>query len=254
MFDQTFVDGAGKTNKSWTVAISFALEFAAMGFLILVPLIWTEVLPRAQSVNSLTAPAPPPAPLPPAPAPEVRQSVRIVPRVFNRQLLEVPRLVPRQAAIFSDDAVPPAASLVDDAGLLGTGFPGAGLPGTAAIFTNKIGVGNPPAPAPPKPNAKPQQEGPVPVGGNVQNAKLLKHPSPTYPAIAKAARIQGAVVLQAIIGKDGAVRNLKVTSAASPLLVPSAMDAVKQWVYRPTLLNQEPVEVITEITIVFSLQ
>jgi protein TonB len=94
----------------------------------------------------------------------------------------------------------------------------------------------------------------MPVGGDVQSAKLIKHPAPTYPAIAISARVQGAVVLQAIIGKDGTVRDLKVVSAASPLLVRSAMDAVKQWTYSPTLLNREPVEVITEITVNFALR
>jgi protein TonB len=94
----------------------------------------------------------------------------------------------------------------------------------------------------------------VKVGGNVQSAKLIKHPTPLYPAIAKSARIQGTVVLQAIIGKDGTVQNLKMVSTASPLLVQAAMDAVKQWVYQPTLLNSEPVDVITEITVNFTLQ
>lgn len=62
------------------------------------------------------------------------------------------------------------------------------------------------------------------------------------------------MVLQATVGKDGTVRNLTVLSAASPLLARAAVDAVKQWVYRPTLLNREPVGVITEITVNFSLQ
>jgi protein TonB len=248
MFEQTFVDAAGKTNKSWTVTLSFAAEFAAMGVVILVPLIWTEVLPKAQSMNSLTAPAPPPAPPPPAPAPKMRQA-RLAPRALYRAALEAPPAIPTRVAMFSDYPVLPQAG-VDE-----VSFPGATLAGTAAAFSNGIGIGGPPPPsAPPKADVKSKPETPLPVGGNVQSAKLIKNPAPAYPAIAKSARIQGTVVLQAIIGKDGAVRNLKVVSAASPLLVPSAMDAVKQWVYRPTLLNWEPVEVITEITVIFALQ
>jgi protein TonB len=77
---------------------------------------------------------------------------------------------------------------------------------------------------------------------------------PTYPPIAKQARIQGQVLLQATIGKDGTVQQLKMVSATSPLLVQNALDAVKQWVYQPTLLNNEPVDVITEITVNFTLQ
>jgi protein TonB len=252
MFDQTFVDGTGKTNKSWTVGLSILGEFAGIGLMILVPLIWTEVLPKSQSLSSLTAPAPPPPPAPPAPAqtPPTRKA-RTVARVFT-QVLEVPHTIPPLAAI-SEDVTPPLPSPGEPVG----GIPGAG-PGTAGINFDRSGIFVPPpppsSPKPSKEEAKPRQDTPLPVGGNVQTAKLIKHPAPVYPAIAKSARIQGTVVLQAIIGKDGTVRNLMVVSAASPLLVPAAMDAVKQWLYQPTLLNQEPVEVITEITVIFSLQ
>lgn len=250
MFDQTFVNGAGKTNTSWTVTLSFFAEFAAIGAMILVPLVWTEALPKALFIDSLTAPAPPPpAPLPPAPAPVTRQA-RVAPRAFNH-VLEAPRAIPQQAAMIIQEA-PLLPSNFDSAM---SGVPGAAPAGMGGVFSGGIGIGmQPPSPVPLMADVKPKREEPVPVGGKVQSAKLIKHPAPAYPSIAKSARIQGTVVLQAIIGTDGAVRNLTVVSAASPLLVQSAMDAVKQWVYRPTLLNQEPVEVITEITVIFALQ
>ena len=72
----------------------------------------------------------------------------------------------------------------------------------------------------------------------------MKQPRPIYPPLAKQARIQGVVRLNAIIGKDGTIQNLTVASG-HPLLVPAALEAVKQWVYKPTLLNGEPVEVVT---------
>jgi protein TonB len=81
----------------------------------------------------------------------------------------------------------------------------------------------------------------------------IKDVTPTYPPLARAARVQGSVVLAALIGKDGAIQNLRVISAASPLLIQSALDAVKQWRYRPYLLNGEPVEVDTTITVNFTL-
>jgi hypothetical protein len=94
MFDQTFVDGTGKTNKSWAVAVSCVAEFAVVGIMILIPLIWTEVLPRAQRVNAVTSPAPPPAPLPPAPArASVPRQAHIAPRAFKG--LDAPRTIPR---------------------------------------------------------------------------------------------------------------------------------------------------------------
>jgi protein TonB len=90
------------------------------------------------------------------------------------------------------------------------------------------------------------------VGGNVQQAMLIRQPKPVYPPLAKQARIQGVVRLNAIIGKDGTIQNLQVATG-HPLLVPAALDAVKQWVYKPTLLNGEPVEVITQIDVNFTL-
>jgi protein TonB len=91
------------------------------------------------------------------------------------------------------------------------------------------------------------------VGSNVQKAKLLQHPEPAYPPLAMQARISGVVRLNAVIGKDGAVEKLTVASG-HPLLVPPAMEAVKQWVYSPTLLNGQPVVVVTQIEVEFTLE
>ncbi|MGA2267481.1 MAG: M56 family metallopeptidase [Bryobacteraceae bacterium] len=90
------------------------------------------------------------------------------------------------------------------------------------------------------------------IGGNVQQTKLVSQVRPVYPPEAKQAHIQGVVKLRALIGKDGAVQNLEVISG-HPLLVQAALDAVKQWVYQPTLLNGEPVEVVTQIDVNFTL-
>jgi protein TonB len=90
------------------------------------------------------------------------------------------------------------------------------------------------------------------VGGQVIAAKLVYHLNPEYPPLAKMARIQGTVLLEAIIGKDGTVQELKVLNG-HPLLARAALDAVQSWRYQPTLLNGEPVEVLTEITVRFTL-
>jgi protein TonB len=90
------------------------------------------------------------------------------------------------------------------------------------------------------------------VGGQVIAANLVRRIVPTYPALAKQARISGTVRFNAIIGKDGTIQNLQLVSG-HPLLVQSATDAVKQWLYKPTLLNNEPVEVITTIDVNFTL-
>lgn len=90
------------------------------------------------------------------------------------------------------------------------------------------------------------------VGGNVQAANLIRKVTPQYPPLAKQARVQGTVKFQAIIGKDGTIQNLQLLTG-HPLLVPAATDAVKQWLYKPTLLNGEPVEVVTQIDVNFTL-
>jgi protein TonB len=107
-----------------------------------------------------------------------------------------------------------------------------------------------PPPPPPPPPPKPPQR--VRVGGNVQQANLIRQIKPPYPPLARQARIQGQVVLEAIISKQGSVENLRVISG-HPLLIQSALDAVKQWKYKPTLLNGEPVEVVTTVTVNFNL-
>src|ERR1035437_3348294 len=92
----------------------------------------------------------------------------------------------------------------------------------------------------------------IKIGGNIQQRKLVSQPKPVYPPLAKQARIQGVVQLSALIGKEGNVINLAVISG-HPLLVPSALEAVQQWVYQTTLLNGEPVEVLTQIDVNYTL-
>lgn len=108
--------------------------------------------------------------------------------------------------------------------------------------------------APLLPEAKPvAKSGPQRVGGDVQAAKLIHQVRPAYPPLAKQTRIQGTVRLQAVIARDGSIQNL-VLASGHPLLVPSAMEAVRQWRYRPTTLNGETVEVLTQIDVNFTLQ
>jgi len=90
------------------------------------------------------------------------------------------------------------------------------------------------------------------VGGNVQQTKLLIQPHPIYPPEAKAKRLQGTVVLEATIGKDGKIENLQVLSG-DPLLAAASLEAVKNWQYSTTLLNGDPVEVVTNIDVNFTL-
>jgi protein TonB len=129
------------------------------------------------------------------------------------------------------------------------GVPGGVAGGALSGILGGVAVAPPPPPPPPKPKAP---TAPIRVGGNVQQANLIKQPKPVYPPLAKAARIQGTVKFTAKISKDGTIQELTLLSGP-PLLVAAAQQAVSQWQYKPTLLNGDPVEVITTIDVNFTL-
>ncbi len=254
MFEQTFVEG-GQTRKPWTVALSFFLQCILVGLIVLIPLIWTDVLPQGTLTSFLVAPPPPPPP-PPPPAAAPVKVVKVIPRQFDAGRLMAPKQIPKEIAMIKEEELPPPMS--GAVGVVG-GVPGGVPGGTAGGVIGGI-IGSVPTAAPPPPPPPPVKEAPKPVtpqrirvGGNVQAARLIKQPRPAYPPLAKQARIQGTVRFNAIIGRDGSIQNLQLVSG-HPLLVPSATEAVRQWVYQPTLLNGEPVEVVTQIDVNFTLQ
>jgi len=249
MFEQTFLD-TGKTRKPWTVLVSFIVQLLLLAIAILIPMIYFDALPKSQLTSFLVAPPPPPPP-PPPPAAAPPKVVKVIPRQFDAGRLMAPKAVPKEVAMIKEEELPPPSS----GGVVG-GVPG-GVPGGAAggVIGGIIGsvpTAAPPPPPPPPSAPKPVTPQRIRVGGNVQQAKLIRQPKPIYPPLAKQARISGVVKLNAIIGKDGTIQNLTLASG-HPLLVPAAMEAVKQWVYQPTLLNGEPVEVVTQIDVNFTL-
>ncbi|MBV8817225.1 MAG: energy transducer TonB [Acidobacteriaceae bacterium] len=247
MFEQTFVEGTVKTRKPWTVFLSFLLQTLMVGVLVLIPLIYTDTLPKAQLTSFLVAPPPPPPP-PPPPQAAPPKPVKVIPKQFDAGRLMAPKTVPKQIAMIKEDEAPPPT-----AGVVG-GVAG-GVPGGAGggVIGGIIGaVPSAAPPPPPKKEEKPVTPQRIRVGGNVQAANLVKKVTPVYPQLAKQARIQGTVRFTAIIGKDGTIQNLQLVSG-HPLLVAAAQDAVRQWVYKPTMLNGEPVEVVTQIDVNFTL-
>jgi len=246
MFEQTFVEGVGKTNRGWTVIVSFLGQICFIGVAVIIPMIYFDALPKGQLTSFLVAPPPPPPP-PPPPAAAPVKVIKVIPRQFDAGRLMAPKTIPKDIAIIKEEDLPPAM-----AGAV-SGVPG-GIPGgTPGGVLAGLGGGPPPPPPPPPVTVvKPKNTEPLRVGGNVQAANLIKKVTPQYPPLAKQARIQGTVRFNAVIGKDGAIQNLTLVSG-HPLLVPSATDAVKQWVYKPTLLNGEPVDVITQIDVNFTL-
>jgi|SRR5450755_397692 protein TonB len=250
MFEQTFVNSGGKTNKTWTVLVSFLGQMCVIAVAVLIPMIYFDALPKSQLSSFLVAPPPPPPP-PPPPAAAPPHVIKVIPRQFDAGRLMSPKSVPKEVAMIKEEELP----LPSSGGVVG-GVPG-GVPGGTAggVIGGIIGsvpTAAPPPPPPPPAAPKPVTPQRIRVGGNVQQAKLIRQPKPIYPPLAKQARISGVVKLNAIIGKDGTIQNLTVASG-HPLLVPAAMEAVKQWVYQPTLLNGEAVEVVTQIDVNFTL-
>jgi protein TonB len=252
MFEQTFV-GSGKTKKPWTILMAFFLQVVFIIVAIIIPLLWFDVLPAAQLTSFLVAPPPPPPPPPPPAAAPPVKVVKVIPRQFDAGKLMAPKVVPKEVATIKEEELPPPTSGV--AGVVG-GVPGGVAGGTPGGVLGGI-IGSVPSAAPPPPPPPPKKEEKatpqrIKVGGNVQSARLVRQPRPVYPPLAKQARISGIVKLGAIISKDGTIQHLEVISG-HPLLVPAALEAVKQWVYQPTLLNGEPVEVQTQIDVNFTL-
>ncbi|MBI1897835.1 MAG: energy transducer TonB [Acidobacteria bacterium] len=250
MFEQTFVGGDSKTRKTASVMLSFGVQIFAVIIMILIPLVYTDTLPRTQLTSFLVAPPPPPPP-PPPPAAAPVKVVKVAPRQFDAGRLMAPKQIPKDIAMIKEEELPPVTA---SAGVVG-GVPGGVPGGTPGGVLGGI-IGSVPTAAPPPP---PVKEAPKPVtpkqirvGGQVQAAKLIRQPKPTYPPLARQARIQGTVRFNAVIGRDGSIQNLTLVSG-HPLLVPSAQEAVRQWVYQPTLLNGEPVEVVTVIDVNFTL-
>ncbi len=251
MFEQTFIESAGKTNKTWTVLVSFMGQLLLIGIAVLIPMIYFDALPKSQLTSFLVAPPPPPPP-PPPPAAAPVKVVKVIPRQFDAGRLMAPKAIPKDIAVIKEEELPAPTGAVGVVGGVPGGVPGGTVGGVIGGIIGGMPTAAPPPPPPVKQEVKPVTPQRIRVGGNVQQALLIKQPKPLYPPLAKQARIQGVVRLNAIIGKDGTIQNLTVASG-HPLLVPSAMEAVKQWIYKPTLLNGEPVEVVTQIDVNFTL-
>jgi len=231
--------------KRATLPIAYIFEIILIGVMVVVPLIYTEALPKGQLMSILMAPPPPPPPPPPPAAAPVVVKIK---KVTVDDIMRAPTVIPKTIAKIKDE---PDVAPTGAVGVVG-GVPG-GVPGgtIGGVLGGVIGgvLSSAVAPPPPPKAAAPKR---IRVGGQVEAARLIFQPKPEYPPLAKMARIQGTVRLEAVISKDGAIQDLKVLQG-HPLLVKSALEAVQRWRYQPTLLNGEPVEVITEIDVNFTL-
>lgn len=245
IFEDSLIESSSNLLKRnpWAAVASFAFQLLIVVLLIVAPLFYTEPLPGRQVVTILVAPPPPP------PAtystklrtpPEIPKAISISP---SPKAITFPKShnTPKTNEGSPDPAVAVSAMAGGVPGGVVGGVPGGVLGGTGgAPLLAKM---TEPAPMPAKK---------VRVPSRVAEGYLLHDVAPEYPSEAGRARIEGSVVLLAVIGKDGTVQDLQVKSGL-PLLAQAAINAVKQWRYRPYMLNGEPVEVDTQITIDFTL-
>jgi periplasmic protein TonB len=244
MFEDSLLESGGrlKTKRGMTTFFSMILQVFLIGLLVLIPLLFTEALSKQQLMTFLVAPPPPPPPPPPPAAAPVKVVKQIQSDINNGQL-RTPTKIPEKVQMIKEEETPPPTMAAG--GVVGGvpgGVPGGQMGGVIGGIISSTPVAVPKVATPQK----------VRVSQGVSQGLLIKKVQPPYPPLARQARIQGQVVLQADISKDGTIQNLRLISG-HPMLAPSAIEAVKQWRYKPYFLNGEPVEVETQITVIFSL-
>lgn len=238
MFVESLLESSlQRSRRPWATLLSFALQSAVLAFLVLLPLFYTQALPNLMA-RIVTLPTPP--------GPGAPDKVRSQHAAASqsevvddtvRQSVHIPMHTPM---VQDSEAPEPGPSLGDVVpGGIGNGGDWGSSPLARVL----------PAPQPVPPTLPPPR---VAVSCGVSQGYLIYQFKPSYPALARTAHVQGQVVLAAVISRTGRIQNLQVLSG-HPLLVPAAIDAVRQWRYRPYLLNGTPVEVETQITIYFTL-
>ncbi len=223
-------------RRGWMTLASLGLEALAAAFLLLLPLIGTTALPQLRPLSPPVSLAPPPGP---PPTPSHPQSSAISQSNMLGNLLLAPRRIPLGVQNVVDDPAPPQL------GASGPYVPGSTGSGDLNEI-NWIGTAAKPALPPPPPPAHMVRL------SSMREGDLIYKVKPEYPSLARSARIQGSVVLEAVISRQGTIENLRVLSGHT-MLVRAAIDAVIRWRYRCYFLNNEPVEVETQITVNFSL-
>ena len=261
-FDQLLSSSSSSTTprgrRRLTLPVSIGIHVIVLAVVVIVPLLTWEELPEPANgaVKAFfveQAPPPPPPPPPPAPAaarpataPKVEAPKIDTPKPEFTAPIEVPKEITPEPGSGSTGTVGEVTG-GDPEGVEG-GVEGGVKGGVVGGVKGGVEGGVPEAP----PSTEPEAPKPVRVGGQISAPRKLRNVEPAYPEVAKHARVAGMVVLEAIIGPDGKVDNVKVLRGI-PLLNDSAMAAVRQWVYTPTLLNGTPVPVIMTVTVNFTM-
>lgn len=228
---------AQRSRRSYSTLASFTLQVMITATLIVIPLIRPVALPFLKPIGTPTV-----LTVPPGRSPEVAHasSRHYDSNIMNGRII-VPPSIPTSIRMFSEVVAPPQIDT-------GPYIPGSTGQRSGRAVPFALWSSSNPMPVAPPPHV---QTHPVRIS-HMSEGDLIRRVQPIYPSIARNARIQGAVVLSAIISKEGTIENLHILSG-HPLLAGAAIEAVRQWRYRPYVLNGEPVEVETQITVNFSL-
>ena len=253
MFDELIESShSPEKGRSRTFFLSLMVHAVLLAVVLLIPLVYYQGLPQYELLTVLAAPPrplPPPGPPSlPASSPPAGDEVQIV-RLDPDKFME-PEEIPEE--------IPPPAEEIPIVSVHNWG-PGEGIPGgdpngteegvQYGVVSSQFGgpFRGPPPPPPPEPRE------PIRVSDGVQNSRLIHKINPVYPELAKRARVSGIVLLQVTVDERGLVAGIKLIRG-HPLLNQSAIDAVRQWMYSPTLLSGEPVPVIATVTVNFVLR
>jgi len=239
MFADSLYDSAwaNRPRRGCTTLISFAVQTLGLTLLLSLPLLYTQGLPHLQWMAPLVAPA---APLSPSTRP-ARAAHQSTSNLSSEGKVIAPRFVPKDIPQINDTTAPPPVDVSGLQVLGGTGDPRAKNPVFDSIGNGLNNIALPPPASPPALRVS-----------HVMEGNLIHRVQPEYPSLARQAGIQGTVLLRAVINREGRIENLQVLSG-HPMLVQAALDAVRQWRYRPYYLNSEAVEVETRVTVNFTL-
>jgi periplasmic protein TonB len=223
------------SRSRYTLPASMVAHAAAAIAVIIVPLVATDSVPLAhRAVEAFIAQPALPTPPPPAEPPRPLDQPGGPPAVVSSA-------APREAPPTIEPDRPTTASILETHGVVPGGLPDGTITGSNVV------IAPPPVPPPP-----PSQKRPVPVGGVIKEPAKVRHVAPVYPVMAQQARVEGMVIVEAIIGVDGRVKEARVLRS-KPLLDDAALEAVRQWVFTPTTLNGVAVPVIMTVTVNFRL-
>jgi protein TonB len=247
MFETAILSYGPASKRVWTTFAGVTGQALLVTCAVLAPMISPHVLPHAAWIATISAPGAPP----PGPVVRPRTAASGASQIFRHLLIMPASIPPKALMLVEDDPGPDLAAGPGVPGGAANGLPN-GVPGgiVTDILARAAPILKPPEPvvsSTPKPViARPSRI------SAIQMARPIHRVEPVYPALARQMRISGVVELQGVIGTDGRIHELRVLSG-HPMLVKAAVDAVSQWIYAPTILNGQAVEVAAPITVNFRL-